>query len=254
MFSFVLVFLVAIVVFIFAIFKKDNSIADICYSYGFMAAAISSLFLNENVSTQKVIVTYLVLIWGIRLSYRIYMKNAGKPEDFRYAAWRALWMKNGKTYFYTRSLLQVFILQAVIAAVIVSPVVLFAGETKYFYIGVAVWVFGFLFEAIGDYQLDTFIKSNIETGKRGIMTSGLWRHTRHPNYFGEATMWWGIFIATFTPERWWLIVSPLLITYLLRFVSGVPMLEKRWDESPDENIRKSWQEYKSKTNAMVPWF
>lgn len=250
MISFIFIFLTAFIVFIFALFKKDNSIADICYSYGFMAAAVSSLLLTENVSAQKLIVTALVLVWGIRLSYRIYMKNAGKPEDFRYAAWRELWMKSGKVYFYIRSLLQVFILQAIIAAVIVSPVVLLDDTTKYFYVGVAVWVFGFLFEAIGDYQLDTFIKSKVG----GIMTSGLWRYTRHPNYFGEATMWWGIFIATFTVERWWLIISPLLITYLLRFVSGVPMLEKRWDENPDENIRKSWQEYKSKTNAMLPWF
>lgn len=250
MIPFILMFLVAVVVFVFAIFKKDNSIADICYSYGFMAAATSSLFLNENASTEKAIITVLVLIWGIRLSYRIYMKNAGKGEDFRYAAWRELWLKSGKTYFYIRSLLQVFILQAAIAAIIVSPVVLFTNNTEYFYIGIAVWLFGFIFEAVGDYQLDTFIKSKVG----GIMTSGLWRYTRHPNYFGEATMWWGIFIATFTPERWWLIASPLLITYLLRFVSGVPMLEKRWDENPDENLKKSWQEYKSKTNAMIPWF
>lgn len=247
---FILIFLVAIVVFIFSIFKKDNSIADICYSYGFMVAAVASLFLNDNPSVQKVIVTILVLTWGIRLSYRIYKKNAGKPEDFRYAAWRELWSKSGKLYFYLRSLLQVFILQAAIAAIIVSPVVVFDGTSNYFYLGLSVWIFGFIFEAVGDYQLDKFIRS----GVGGIMTSGLWRYTRHPNYFGESTMWWGIFIATFEPGRWWLIVSPLLITYLLRFVSGVPMLEKRWDESPDEKIRKAWQEYKSKTNAMLPWF
>lgn len=250
MISFALIFLVSVIVFIFAIFKKDNSIADICYSYGFMAAATSSLFLNENVNKEKVILTTLVLIWGIRLSYRIYQKNKGKPEDFRYAAWRELWMKSGHIYFYIRSLLQVFLLQAAIAAIIISPVILFTDGTEYFYIGVAVWVFGFIFEAVGDYQLDSFIKSKVG----GIMTSGLWRYTRHPNYFGEATMWWGIFIATFTPDRWWLIISPLLITYLLRFVSGVPMLEKRWDENPDDKLRKSWQEYKSKTNAMIPWF
>ena len=115
------------------------------------------------------------------------------------------------------------------------------------YIGVAIWIIGYFFEVVGDKQLKDFLADPKNKGK--LMTSGLWSYTRHPNYFGEATMWWGIFLIAITSlSGIWIIISPIVITYLLVFVSGVPMLEKKYKDRPDFIL------YSKHTPKFFPWF
>ena len=144
-----------------------------------------------------------------------------------------------------------FMLQGFLLLLIVSPVLYinyFCSEFGVFaYLGIFIWFFGFVFESVGDRQLKDFLSKGENKGK--IMQSGLWKYTRHPNYFGEALMWWGIWILSLgLSGAIYLIFSPLLITCLLRFVSGVPLAERFFAGN------KEFEEYKNKTNAMFPWF
>jgi len=197
-----------------------------------------------------VIIIILITIWGIRLAYRIFMKNKNKPEDFRYASWRTTWMRKGLMYYYARAYLQIFILQGLIISIVLLPFTLSLSTTSsptyLLLIGVIIWIIGFTFEAVGDRQLDRFITSK-STHKGTIMKTGLWKYTRHPNYFGESTMWFGIaLIALSTGASYLVLLSPFLITFLLLKVSGIPMLEKKWDGVPE------WEVYKAKTSAFIP--
>lgn len=224
---------------------KNASIIDIGWGFGFVVIAVVSFL--QNMTLASGIITALVTIWGLRLTYHIFKRNAGKPEDFRYANFRREW---GKTY-YIRSYFQLFMFQAVMMFLI-SLSYVYAnniGEINslpLFIAGGAVWLFGFLFEAIGDYQLKKFIKNRDNKGK--LIDTGLWGYTRHPNYFGEATLWWGIFMmAIATGAPWYVVISPITITVLVRFVSGVPFLEERLKK------RNGYEEYVNKTNIFVPW-
>ncbi len=150
-----------------------------------------------------------------------------------------------------RSYLQVYLLQGVVIILVALPVLLTIVAQKppvliLVWAGTVIWMIGFMFEVIGDYQLDRFIKNTENKGK--IMTSGLWFYSRHPNYFGESLMWWGIAIAAsgLTTYPFLGFISPILITYLLLFVSGIPMLEKKWEGNPE------WEAYKARTSAFFP--
>lgn len=241
--------------FILAIIKRDNSIVDIGYGLAFIVVTWTA-FLNQDVtpSHRSFLVTTFITLWGIRLAYRIGRKNWGKPEDFRYAAWRKEWHKKGEMYFLLRTFFQVFVLQGVIIYLVVMPGIL--GNTMqtdtlrwYNVVGVCVWVVGFLFEAIGDYQLDQFLKLK-KSGKikANIMKTGLWKYTRHPNYFGESLQWWGLALLCLAgvEHSLYVLVSPALITYLLVYVSGIPLLEERWKGDPE------WEAYAKKTNSFIP--
>lgn len=238
------------IVMIVALIREDNGIVDIAYGAGFALIAWSLAFMWPVWTDRQVIVLACVTLWGVRLTTRIFLKNWGKPEDFRYHAWREEWKKQGMLYFFFRSLGQIYLLQGAVILVVLLPVMIVFVTTQaplvwYNWLGLAVWGVGFLFEFVGDYQLDQFIRKPENKGQ--IMTSGLWRYTRHPNYFGEATMWWGLFLIVLgLPLSHLAIVSPILITFLLTQVSGIPMLEKRWAGRPD------WEEYKRKTSAFIP--
>lgn len=244
----ILVSLYFFVLFVVAQIIKNNSIVDIAWGLGFVLIAVHSLIIGRHFTVRGILVTLLVCIWGIRLSYHITKRNWGKEEDFRYANWRREWGK----WVTIRAFFQIFMLQGVMMLVISYPLVLItqspaSGFTLLDGLGLAIWVIGFLFEAIGDKQLATFIKDTSNKGK--IIRTGLWKYTRHPNYFGEATMWWGIFVIGLSLDNGWVnIVSPLTITYLLLFVSGVPMLEKKFKDHPE------FIEYAKVTNKFFPWF
>ena len=242
------VFLFMILVFVFASVKKDNSIVDIAWGLGFVCVVLLILLLSRQAEGRQILVSILVVIWGIRLAVHIALRKRGKGEDWRYARWRQEW----KRWFFFRSFLQIYMLQGIFLLIIVYPVILvssssFERVTALDIAGTAVWLVGFFFEAVGDYQLVQF-KGNPEN--RGlIMTKGLWKYTRHPNYFGETAMWWGIFLISLSvPLGWTAIVSPLLITVLLLKVSGVSMLEKKYSGND------RFKEYAKKTNAFFPWF
>jgi steroid 5-alpha reductase family enzyme len=242
------IFIFAYMVFVFflALAKKDNSIVDIFWGLGFVIIAGFSLFSNGHLDLHKVLMDLLVIIWGRRLTAHILARNRGRGEDFRYKAWRDTWK-----HFVLRSFFQIFMLQGLFMLIIASPVyfVNFAPTVKFSftdYLGFAIFVAGFIFEAVGDYQLKLFKKDPANKGK--LMTKGLWSITRHPNYFGESLIWWGIaFFALDYPTGWITLISPVLLTLLLRFVSGVPMLEQKYKGRPD------WEEYKMKTATFVPF-
>ena len=233
--------------FIISILRKRNDVADTAWGIGFFFASCIPLLMYGVQSLQQIIVTLLVLIWGSRLSLHIHMRNKNKGEDPRYLAWRQSWK-----WFYVRSFFQIYVLQGILLILVVSPVlfintIAMAELSVFFYVGVLVWLTGFIFESVGDAQLKRFIQDPNNRGK--IMNKGLWAYTRHPNYFGEVTQWWGLFIVALSvPYGILSIIGPLTITILILKVSGVPMLEKSFVGRP------GWEEYKAKTSVFIPWF
>lgn len=234
--------------YVLSLVLKNNGVADIGYGVGVMVVVSTALYLAPPVSVWVTVLGALPFVWGARLALRIFRKNYGKPEDFRYKAWREEW----GTTFWWRSYLQVYLLQGAVIFLVALPVtltVLFPAEapTQWLVaVGVVLWLIGFFFETVGDAQLDAFIKNPENKGK--IMMSGLWKYSRHPNYFGESTMWWGIALMSLGLSAFPLygFISPVLITYFLLYVSGVPMLEKRWEGNPE------WEAYKARTSVIVP--
>ncbi|MHC1774032.1 MAG: DUF1295 domain-containing protein [Lentimicrobium sp.] len=234
-------------VFLLAILIKDNSIVDIFRGIGFIVLATSALLRSAVIDPIKVITTALILIWALRLSVHIYLRNTGRGEDFRYANRRHTWK-----FFVLRSFLQVFMLQGFFMLVIAWPVLHILGSSAETepgvmeFAGVLIFLTGFFFEAGGDYQLVQFRKNPENAGK--LITTGLWKYTRHPNYFGEAMLWWGIWLmAVPVVDGIYTLISPITITLLLRYVSGVPMLEKKYEGRAD------WEEYKAKTPVFAPF-
>lgn len=242
-----LIFIYFLIFFIVAQIIKNNSIVDIGWGMGFVLIAISTFLVNKSYFSRSILVTILVTLWGGRLAYHIISRNWGKPEDFRYAKWREEW----GMLLVPRAFLQVFMLQGLLMLIVAFSVIFInsseatpLGLLDYF--GSALWLFGYYFEVVGDRQLKEFLSKPENKGK--IMKKGLWRYTRHPNYFGEATMWWGIFlIALSIPRGIITIISPITITVLLLFVSGVPMLEKSMKDNKD------FQVYMKETNKFIPW-
>lgn len=232
--------------FLLALYKEDNSIVDIGWGIGFILIALYSLIANGLYLPRHLLVTALTIVWGMRISLHIGMRHKG--EDQRYANWRKAWGK----WVILRSFFQVFMLQGTVLLIIAYPIIFInssklGGLTLLDILGTSIWVVGFIFETVGDYQLEQFLKESRNKGR--IMRSGLWRYTRHPNYFGEALMWWGIFvIACSLPFGWTTVASPLLISFLLRYVSGVPMLEELFVHNLE------YQRYKEATSVFFPWF
>jgi len=234
--------------FLISLLRKRNDVADVAWGLGFVLLAWTSFFLSGSSGTRGILVGSLVSVWGLRLAWHIHARNRGKAEDYRYLAWRREWGR----WFYLRSYAQVYLLQGVLLFLIALPVLIInRGEGKTFGflngIGVCVWLFGFLFESVGDAELARFVNDPLNRGK--IMQSGLWRYTRHPNYFGEVAQWWGIWLAALgVPGSWFAIIGPLTISILILKVSGIPMLEKKMAENPD------FAEYKRRTSVFLPWF
>ena len=232
--------------FIAARIRGRNDIADVAWGLGFILAAAVSLIAGGVYPQRGLLVSSLVLVWGIRLALHIHSRNRGRGEDPRYRQWREEW----GTWFVLRSFLQIFMLQGALLLLVSVPVV-FTNTAQSVPLGwldlpgLAIWLAGFCFEAIGDWQLLRFIRNPDNKGK--LMTSGLWRYTRHPNYFGEVTLWWGIWLMTLSlPGGWLTIVGPLTITILILKVSGIPMLERPYEGRAD------FQDYKHRTSAFFP--
>lgn len=245
--SLLVIFVFMNLFFLISILLRRNDIADSAWGIGFIVISLFNLFASNHLQQTKIILTTLVILWGIRLTSYITLRNWSKNEDYRYKEWKEKWGKN----ILLKSYLQVFLLQGLFMFLVSLPITLYnrfdGGVMFYSFIGLLVWVLGFYFETVGDLQMFFFKKDPKNKGK--IMDQGLWQYTRHPNYFGEVTMWWGIWILTLGSTYWYIgIIGPLTISYLLLKVSGIPMLEKKYEGN------KEFEKYKSKTSAFIPWF
>lgn len=242
----VLVFLYMNSMFLIALRLRNNSIVDVGWGFGFVVISVWAFIQSEQTIIQWILLL-LVILWGVRLAWYIYSRNKGKGEDYRYAAWRKEWGSS----VVLRSYIQVFLLQGVFMLIIASPLYAAFSSAKTsiswnIILGVILFAVGFFFEAIGDAQMKTF-KSNV-SNQGMIMRHGLWKYTRHPNYFGEALLWWGIGVFSFEVSTWYLsILGPMVITFLLLKVSGVALLERKYDGND------KYADYIRTTNAFLPW-
>jgi len=224
---------------------KRNDLADLGWGPGFLVLAVMMAAWSGQSTFKIWLVTGLVLLWAMRLAIHILPRLRRKDEDFRYAEWRRQWGE----LVYVRSFFQVFMLQGLLLLLVGAGIVVNAYSSSALtwlsWLGVGVWAFGFLFETVGDRQLSQFLGNPANKGK--IMDRGLWRYTRHPNYFGEVTQWWGLWLIILPSSYWYVaLVSPLSITLLILFVSGIPLLEKKFADKP------GWKEYAAKTSVFIP--
>lgn len=243
--AFAAVFLFFQVVAAAALIFKRNDLADVAWGLGFPLAAWSATPADADLR-QKVVLIFLSL-WGVRLFLHIGLRTfSHKNEDIRYANWRKEW---GKTWWW-RSYLQVFTLQPLIMCLCLSPVLVILSSPPeapgaLFYLGTFLWVLGFFFEAVGDEQLRQFKRNPANKGK--LMTTGLWSWSRHPNYFGEVTLWWGVWLmAVELPVSLWTAIAPITLTFLILRVSGVTMLESVMGRRP------GYEDYVKRTSAFIP--
>ena len=230
--------------------RRDASIADVYWGLGFVLRAWLYCFLSPALTPRSWLVAALITLWGTRLSQHIFRRNRGKGEDPRYQAMRA---SQGPAFWW-RSLFTVFWLQGAILWFVALPLLVAvsaaqpAALTAVDGLGIFLFAVGFGFEVVGDYQLERFRADPDNRGK--VLESGLWRYTRHPNYFGDATMWWGIYtVAASTPGGWLTVLSPALMTLLLMRVSGVTLLEDGLKAS-----KPGYRAYIARTPAFFPWF
>lgn len=227
-------------------YEKRTDVVDIAWGLGFVVIATSLFAYTANATIKTALVTLLVTAWGYRLALHIFSRYRQKSEDPRYVAMREAW-KYPKLQTFTH----VFMTQGFFMLIVAAPILLiFSAEDVtmqwYNWLGVAIWIIGFIFESVGDYQLKQFLADKKNKGK--VMRYGLWQYTRHPNYFGEITQWWGIFLLV-PPISYWLagIIGPLTITFLILGVSGIPLLEKRYKGN------KEYEQYQKQTSAFFPF-
>ena len=239
-----------ILLWLVSLWLKDASIVDIFWGTGFVITAWVYFALTpDGLDVRKWLIAIIVTIWGLRLSIHILLRNAGKGEDYRYQKWR----EEAGSAWWWRSFFKVFLLQGTLMWIISAPLLAAQMEAKpdrliwLEFVGIGVWLIGFYFEAVGDWQLTRFKADPVNKGK--LLNTGLWRYTRHPNYFGDAAQWWGFYLIAVAVGGWWTVFSPILMTFLLRQVSGVTMLEKTL-----KNTKPGYKEYVESTNAFFPWF
>lgn len=229
---------------IYSVAKRDVSIVDSLWSLMILSSLLVTMLLSGPLTERGALVLTLVAIWAVRLSAHITLRNHGQPEDRRYQEIR----RNNEPGFWFKSLYIVFGLQAFLAWVISLPAVAAASSPSAlgWLDGVAllIWTIGMGFETVGDWQLSQFMRRRAD-GE--VLDRGLWRYTRHPNYFGEALLWWGIYLFAVSAGAWWSCISPLLMTFLLVRVSGVALLEK-----DIANRRPAYRDYVKRTSAFVP--
>lgn len=230
-----------------SLYLKNSSIVDAFWGTGFVIAGWLYAWLSpEGSPERRLLIVGVVTVWGLRLSLYILRRNWRKPEDYRYQAWRH---EAGPSWWW-RSYLKVFVLQGMLLWLISAPLLAaMRGEHGLGLLdglGAVVWAAGFFFEAAGDAQLAAFKANPANKGK--VMTGGVWRYTRHPNYFGDAAQWWGFYLIAAAEGGWWAVFSPLLMTFLLVKVSGAALLEKSMLARP------GYAEYARRTSGFFPWF
>ena len=240
----------ATLVWILSVRLRDASIADVGWGLGFVLLAWVYFVLSPGSTPRSWLVATLITLWGVRLSAHIFRRHRGKGEDPRYQAMRA---PHGSAFWW-RSLFTVFWLQAALLWFVALPLLVAvrasrpAALTAVDGLGVLCVAVGLVFEVVGDRQLERFRAEPANRGK--VLAGGLWRYTRHPNYFGDAMLWWGMYaMAAATPGGWLTVLSPSLMTLLLIRVSGVTLLEASLTAS-----KPGYRAYIARTPAFFPWF
>ena len=228
-----------------SLIKRDVSIVDSMWSVMIFASAFVYSSSVEPYWNRSSLVLTLVLLWALRLTMYITWRHWGEPEDARYQAIR----RKYEPSFPLKSLGIIFVFQAFLAWIISMPLWIALSVpfeyTVFDILAVGLWTIGMFFESVGDWQLARFKANPANHGK--VMNHGLWRYTRHPNYFGECLIWWGFFLFAVPTGAWWAILSPVLLTFLLLKFSGVTMLEEAIVDR-----RPAYREYIESTNAFIP--
>lgn len=237
---------VQIIAFIVAFRLKRVDVVDVAWGLSFIAIVKGLQLFSPSVTPWVLIVDVLIALWGLRLSWHIYRRfRRSLKQDERYTALMDKWPQQ---HLGVQMFVKIFLSQAVLATIISAPVILI-----HFYqpatmpvaiIGLVLWIIGFIYESVADRQLAAFVQQH-----RGeLMQTGVWKYSRHPNYFGEMTMWWGISLIACATPLWWVgLIGAVAITYLLCFVSGVPLAENR------AKNKKGWSDYSRKTSVLFPW-
>ena len=245
--SFIFIFVVQIVFFAFAYFFKTDKVTDLSYSLTFILLALYLLVKNAVYSPDHVILTALILIWGLRLMFYLFIRILKIKTDKRFDGVREDFGKFA--VFWTGQAITIFI-------IMIPAIIVLASGAKtvnnLMLAGVVVWIVGFVIESFADAQKFSFKNDLSNKGK--FIKSGLWKYSRHPNYFGEMTVWWGIFIFSLPylgGFTYLAVTGPLFITFILLFVSGIPPLEKKYDSIYSKDSK--YQEYKKTTSILIPW-
>lgn len=233
-----------------SLLSSNASIADVFWGTGFVIATwIYYALTPDGFAVRKLLICTLVTIWGLRLSLYILERNWGKDEDYRYQRWRG---QAGARWWWF-SYIKVFLLQGFLIWVVSIPLLTaqMSSEPSTLialdYIATGIWFIGFCFEVAADWQLARF-KADPDNDSK-VLSSGLWRYSRHPNYFGDATQWWAFYLMAAAAGGLWTILSPILMTILLLRVSGVSLLERTLVAT-----KPQYREYIAKTSAFFPWF
>jgi steroid 5-alpha reductase family enzyme len=236
------------VLWVVSLVLRNSSIVDPFWGTGFVVVNWLYFALTpDGFPARRGLVSILVTVWGLHLSIHLLRRNWGKGEDFRYRKWRE---EYGSRWWW-QSFFRVFMLQGVLLWIISAP--LLAAQIRSMpdhltvldWLGAVVWAIGFFFEAAGDLQLARFRGNPANKGK--VLNTGVWRYTRHPNYFGDATQWWGYYLIAAAGGGFWTIWSPVLMTVMLLRVSGVALLEKTLTTT-----KPGYREYVESTSGFVP--
>lgn len=240
---------VLLLLWLVSIIIDDVSMIDAFWGLGFVLIAWISYAVGEGDGARNQLIAWLVTIWGVRLALHLFIRWLRVGPDHRYVAM----LSNTKINRHLYALTHVFLLQAVLILIVALPVQMGATAVEeastgpLHYAGVTLWAFGFLFETVGDYQLHRF-RSNPENYDLTLRT-GLWRYTRHPNYFGDLCVWWGIYLLVAdTGVGIYAFIGPLLLTIMLFKWSGVRVVENRLNKS-----RADYASYAANTSALIPW-
>jgi len=229
---------------------KNVSIVDLFWGMGFVIVNAVYFYYSGDFFHRKILLLVLVTIWGLRLSLYLAWRNIGKGEDFRYQEFR----KNyGAERYWWFSFFQTFLLQGALIMLVSLPLLGVNAQTNsnslhwMDYLGILVFMIGFIFEAGGDFQLARFKNNPDNKGK--VLNTGLWKYTRHPNYFGDSAVWWSFGLFSIAAGGYWQIIGSILMTLIIIKVSGVSLLEKTL------NVTKpQYRDYIQKTNSFFPWF
>jgi len=242
-------FSVLTILWVVSVRMKDTSIIDIFWGMGFVLVSWISFFFGSGEGLLHLLLPILASVWGIRLTIFLFLRNWGNGEDYRYQAFRE---KVGPSYWW-KSLFFVFYFQGTCCLLIALPLMFGiasksgSSPTLPVLFGGLLWGIGMFFEIVADDQMAAFRKNPENQGK--IMNRGIWRFSRHPNYFGESTLWWGIYISVLSlPSAAWMVISPLLITFMIVKVTGVANLERHL-----RSRKPGYAEYVQTTSMFFPW-